>query len=200
MTRPPKNRPNQRPKKNSLRWTPPFCRRITSMATQRSFAHVAEFRDPADVRRFGVSDRAATSDRPTVQRHRCDSRADAGAGTGFGAGDACHGTLAATQQFELQQVAESVRTLADRLNESRASGSLASSRDTGAETLPEKRQPIATVIGSANRNRGMLFYSRSFSFLCSSALTASRTRSSARLAQPMSRRPFGRRSNHPLRS
>ena len=46
--------------------------------------------------------------------------------------------LAATQQLELKQVAESVRTLSDRLNESRATGSLASSRDTGAETLPDE--------------------------------------------------------------
>ncbi len=46
--------------------------------------------------------------------------------------------LAAAQQLELQQVAENVRTVSDRLNESRATGSLASSRDAGVEALPDE--------------------------------------------------------------
>ena len=45
--------------------------------------------------------------------------------------------LAVTQQLELQQVAESVRTLSDRLNQSRAKGSLASSRDANVDRLPD---------------------------------------------------------------
>jgi hypothetical protein len=45
--------------------------------------------------------------------------------------------LAATQQLELQRVAESVRTLSDQQNDSKAAGSLASSRDRSLERLPK---------------------------------------------------------------